>query len=43
VLKHGSIDIFDFNYEELVGRVEGDEVCMIHTVKVEKQLWWDTM
>lgn len=26
--KSGSIDIFDFSYEELVRRVEGDGVCV---------------
>jgi hypothetical protein len=36
-LKSGSIDIFHFSYENLVGRVEGDGVCVIHTMKVEKQ------
>ncbi len=36
-LKSKSIDIFDFNYGELVGRVEGDGVCVTHTMKVKKQ------
>ncbi len=36
-LKSRSIDIFDFNCGELVGRVEGDGVCMTHTMKVKKQ------
>jgi len=35
-LKNRSIDIFDFNCGELVGRVEGDGVCVTHTVKVKK-------
>jgi hypothetical protein len=35
-LKSGSIDISDFNYMELVRRVEGDGVCMIHTMKAKK-------
>ncbi len=36
-LKSGSIDIFHFSDEELVGRVEGDGVCVIRTMKVKKQ------
>jgi len=35
-LKSRSIDIFDFNRGELVGRVEGDGVCVTHTMKVKK-------
>jgi hypothetical protein len=37
-LKSGSINIIDFSYKELVGRVEGDGVCVICIVKVEKQV-----
>ncbi len=36
-MKSRSIDIFDFNCGELVGRVEGDGVCVTHTMKVKKQ------
>jgi hypothetical protein len=36
-LKNRSIDIFDFNYGELVGRVEGGGVCVTHIVKVKKE------
>jgi hypothetical protein len=35
-LKSKSIDIFDFDCGELVGRVEGDGVCVTHTMKVMK-------
>lgn len=35
-LKSRSIDIFDFNCGELVGKVEGDGVCVTHTMKVKK-------
>ncbi|CAK9228375.1 unnamed protein product [Sphagnum troendelagicum] len=37
-LKSRSIDIFDFNYGELVGRVEGDGVCVTHTMKKKVKL-----
>jgi hypothetical protein len=36
-LKNGSTNIFEFNYEELVRRVEGDGVYVTCTMKVEKQ------
>jgi hypothetical protein len=37
-LKNGSIDIFNLSYRELIRGVEGDGVCVIHTMKVEKHV-----
>lgn len=35
-MKNGLIDLSSFNCGELVGKVEGDGLCMTRTLEVEK-------